>query len=60
MKPHFWAYYLLKRISPAVFSDFSDKEYILQLSMYVCWTDVLNIIIALHWQQVSGILHTVV
>lgn len=59
MKPRFWAYYLLKRIWPAVFSDFSEKEYILQVSMHVCWTGVLNIIRALHEQQVSGILHTV-
>lgn len=59
MKPHFWAYYILKRICPAVVSDFSDKEYIFQVSKHVCWIDVLNIIIALHWQQVSGILHTV-
>lgn len=62
MKSHFWAFYLLKGICPAVFSDFSDEEYIyiLQVSMHVCWIDILNIINAQQLQQISGIHHSVV
>lgn len=62
MKSHFWAFYLLKRLCPAVFSDFDDEEYIyiLQVSIHVFWIDILNIINALQLQQVSGIHHTVV